>query len=130
MVDPKLHPDHNVFIKDVIPSLGPGADAGPAARLVRVQAAGVELAVPVGRDVDVVVCELGATEVEGLGVGEHFLEGGSVDFVRDREPVDGVVDRGVLDLEDAVGVGREVEAAGGGHRGGGYGVAYAVGVEI
>lgn len=112
VVDPKRDPNHQIGVLDLIPAVRPGTHAGPAARLVGVLAAGVELAVAVLGDVDVVVGELGAFVVEALRVGEHFLEGGGVDLVADGLAVDGVADGGVLDLEGSVDVVVDVDAAG------------------
>ena len=112
MVDAELDPDDDVLVFDIVLARGPGAHARAAAGLVGVPAAGVEFAVGVGGDVDVVVGELGALEVEAAGVGEHFLEGRGVDLVGDGFAVDGVADVGVLDLEGAVGVRVEVDAGG------------------
>ena len=115
MVDAERDPHHQIGIDDAIAASSPRAHARAAARLVRVLAAGVELAVAVAGDVEIVVSELGALVVEALRVGEEFLEGGGVDLVGDGEAVDGVADRGVLDLEGPVGVVVGVEAAGLGH---------------
>ncbi len=90
----------------------PSAHAGAAAGLVGVFPAGEELVVAVGGDVDVVVGELGALVVEGVGVGEHFLEGRHVDLVGDGLAVDGVAVGYVLDLVSAVGVVVDVETGG------------------
>lgn len=112
MVETEGDPDDQIGVLDVVPAVGPGAHAGAAARLVGVLAAGVELAVAVAGDVEVVVGELGAFVVEAVRVGEHFLEGGGVDLVADGLAVDGVADGGVLDLEGSVGVVVDVDAAG------------------
>lgn len=130
MLDAELDPDDDVVIDDVVLAVGPGADAGPAAGLVGVFAAGVEFAVAVGGEVEVVVGELGAFVVVGVFVGEHFLEVRGVDLVGDRLSVDGVEGGGVLDLEGAGRGGGQVEALGGGDDVVGDGVADAVGVEI
>lgn len=129
MINTELNEDDDVGVDGGIVAGGPGADTGAAARLVGVAAAGVELAVAVGGEIDVVVGELGAGVVEGLGVGEDFLEGRGGDLVGDWGAVDGVEDVGVGDFEDAVGVWGEVVAAGVGDGGVGGGVAGAVGVE-
>lgn len=130
MLQPELHPHDDILIHDRLLAVRPRAHARPAARLVRVLAAGVEFAVAVPRDVDVVVCELGALVVEGVRVGEHFLEGRGVDFIADGFAVDGVAGGLVEDLEAAARVVVSVEA--GGRRDGGFrdGVADAVGVEV
>lgn len=130
VLEPKLQPDDNVRVHDGLRAPGPRAHPGPAARLVRVLAPGVELAVAVAGDVDVVVGELGALVVEGGRVRDHFLEGRGVDAVADRFAVDGVAGGFVEDLEGAGGVGVGVEA--GGFPDGGFrdGVADAVRVEV
>ena len=125
----ELEPEDDVGVDDGVAAGGPGADPGPAARLVRVAAAGVELAVAVPGDVEVVVGELGALVVEGVRVGEHLLEAGDVDAVADGLAVDGVAGGRVEDLEGAGGVVVGVEAGGLGDGGLGDGVADAVGVE-
>ena len=130
MINPELDPEDNILVDDVVLAVRPGTHTGATARLVGVEAAGVELAVAVGGDVEVVVGELGALVVEGLRVGEDFLEGRGDDLVADGFVVDGVADGGVLDLEGAVGVGGEVEAGGVGDEGLGDGVAGAVRVPV
>ena len=110
VLQPKLQPHDDVLVQDGLPAVRPRAHPGPAAGLVRVPAAGVELAVVVSGDVDVVVGELGAFVVEGVGVGDHFLEGGGVDLVADGFAVDGVAGGFVEDLEGAGGVVVCVEA--------------------
>lgn len=112
MIDAKRDPNDHIRVLDIVAAVGPGAHAGAAARLVGVLAAGVELAVLVLGDVDVVVGELGALVVEAVRVGEHFLEGGGVDLVADGFAVDRVADGGVLDLEGSVEVVVGVDAAG------------------
>ena len=90
VLQPELQPEHNVGVDDGLPAVRPRAHPGAPARLVRVLAAGVELAVVVPGDVEVVVGEFGALVVEGGGVRDHFLEARRVDFVADGFPVDGV----------------------------------------
>ena len=102
MLEAKLDEEDEICIRDVVVAVRPRAHPVAAAGLVRVLAAGVEFAVAVPRDVEVVVGELGALVVEALAVGEEFLEGRGVYLVADGVAVDGVADRGVLDLEDAV----------------------------
>ena len=123
MVDSELHPEHDILVNDIVLPVRPRAHARPAARLVRVPAARVQLAVAVAGDVDIMVGELGAFEVETLWVGEDLLEGRSHDLVADGFVVDRVADGGVLDFEGAVGVWGEVEAGGVGDEGFGHGVA-------
>lgn len=130
VLEAELEPEHNVCIHDVVAAVGPRAHAGAAARLVGVLAAGVELAVAVAGDVEVVVCELGAAVVEGGGVGDEFLEGGQVELVADGVAVDGVPDGGVEDLEGAGRVEVCVEAGGAFDGRLRDGVAVAVGVEV
>lgn len=130
VLQPELHPQHNVRVHDGLPPVRPRAHAGAAAGLVRVLAAGVEFAVAVPGDVDVVVREFGALVVEGGRVRDHLLEGRGVDLVADGFAVDGVPGGFVEDLEGAGGVRVRVEAGGlldGGLR---DGVADAVGVEV
>ena len=64
MIDAKLDKE------DVLVTRGPGSHTGAAAGLVRVLSTGVEFAVAVLDDVNVVVGELGAFVVEGFLVGE------------------------------------------------------------
>ena len=123
MINPELHPEHDVLVNDVILPVRPSTHACAAAGLVRVPAARVQLAVAVAGDVDIMVGELGAFEVETLWVGEDLLEGRSHDLVADGFVVDRVADGGVLDFEGAVGVWGEVEAGGVGDEGFGHGVA-------
>lgn len=130
MLQTKLQPHHYILIHDGLLTVRPGAYPGPAAGLVRVFAAGVELAVAVFGDVEIVVGELGAFVVEGVGVGEHFLEGRGVDFVADSFAVDGVAGGLVEDFEGAAGVVVGVEAGRLFDRGFRDGVADAVGVEV
>ena len=130
MLQPELQPHHYILIHDGLPAVRPRAHPGPAAGLVRVLAAGVELAVAVFGDVDVVVGELGALVVEGVDVGEHFLEGRGVDLVANCFAVDGVAGGFVEDLEGAAGVGVCVEAGGLFDSGFRDDVADAVGVEV
>ena len=112
VVDPELHPHHDVGVEDAVVAACPAAHPRPAPRLIGVPAAGVELLVTVGGHVDAVVGELGAGGVEGGGGREEGLEGGGVDLVGDGFGVDGVEGVGVLDLEDAVRGGGEIEAGG------------------
>jgi hypothetical protein len=93
VVNAELDPDDDILVRNVVLPVRPRANTSPAARLVRVFAAGEELVVAVAGDVDVVVGELGALVVEGVLVCEHFLERWDVDLVRDRLAVDGVADR-------------------------------------
>lgn len=130
MLQSELQPHDYILVHDGLLAVRPGAHPGPAAGLVRVFAAGVELAVVVSGDVDVVVCELGAFVVEGVDVGEHFLEGRGVDSVADCFAVDGVAGGCVEDFEGAAGVGVGVEAGGFFDCGFRDGVADAVGVEV
>lgn len=111
MVDAELHPHDNVLVPDAVLAGGEAAHARAAARLVRVPPARVQLAVAVGGDVDVVVGELGALEVERARVREHLLERRRVDLVRHGLAVDGVAHRRVLDLEHPVRVRVQVEPA-------------------
>ena len=129
MLQPKLHKDHNVRVDDVVLACGPSSDPVPTAGLIGVAARGIELVVAVARDVEIVVRELGALEVEGVLVGEDLLKGRGVDPVADWFPVDGVSDGGVLDLEGAVEVIVEVQTRRLGHGGFLRVVADAVGVE-
>lgn len=129
VVDAELHEDDDVGVDGRVAAVRPAAHAGAAARLVGVEAAGVELAVAVRGQVDVVVGELGARVVEGLRVGQDLLEGRRHDLVGDGLVVDRVAHAGVDDLVDAVGVRVEVVAAGVGEGGFGDGVAGAVRVE-
>lgn len=108
MLQAELDEEDEVRVGDGVAAVGPGAHAVAAAGLVRVFAAGVELAVAVAGDVEVAVGEFGAFVVEAVGVGEEFLEGRGDDLVADGVAVDGVFDRGVLDLEGAVVVRVEV----------------------
>lgn len=130
VVDTKLDPDDNVIILHVILTISERTHTGTTARLVGVFSSGVELAVPVGCDVNVVVCELGTFVVERFLVREHLLEGRNVNFVGDGFSVDWVLDGGVLDLEGAVDVVVEIVAAGDGDRLGFNGVTDTVGVEV
>ena len=111
VVDAELDPDHNVLVLDLVFAVRPAPHAGPASRLVGVPAAGVQLAVPVARHVDVVVGELGAFEVEAVRVRQHLLERRRVDLVPDGLAVDGVFLLRVHDLERAVGIDVEIQAA-------------------
>ena len=129
VLQPELHVQHQILIDDVFIPPGPRAHAGAAAGLVGVFATGVELAIGVLGDVEVVVGELGAFVVVGVWVRENFLEGRRVDFVGDWLSVDGVADGGVLNFEDAVAVWVEVEARGGFDKGFLDGVADAVEVK-
>ena len=79
--------------------------------------------------VDVVVGELGAFEVVRVFVGEDFLEGRGVDFIGCCFAVDGVLEGGILDLEDAVCVYVKIVAARCRDRGFGHGVPCSVRVE-
>lgn len=135
MLHPELDPHHDVVAlairaRDGVLPIGPGAHALAAAGLVGVHAAGVELAVAVLGHVDVVVGELGALVVEGLGMGEHLLEGRGVDLVGDRFAVDGVEGIRVGDLEDAVGGRVDVETGGLGDGGFVDGIAHTMRVEV
>lgn len=130
VVDAELDPDDNVLVLDAVPAGRETSDPRASPRLVRVPASRVQLPVPVGGDVDVVVGELGPLEVERGRVGEHLLEGGRVDLVRHRLPVHRVAHLGVLDLEDPVGVGVQVQAAGGLDHGLGDAVGHPVGVPL
>lgn len=130
MLQSKLHPHDDVLIHDRLLAVRPRAHPGPAARLVRVPAAGVQFAIVVFCDVEVVVGELGAFVVEGVRVCEHFLEGRGVDFVADRFAVDGVAGGFVEDFEAAARVVVGVEAGRFGDGGFRDGVADAVGVEV
>ena len=112
MIDPERDPHHHIRIFDIVPAIRPRPHPRPPARLVRILAARVKLAVAVFGDVDIVVGELCALVMEAVGVGEHFLKGRGVDFVGDGFAVDGIEDGGVLDLERAVGVEVDVDAAG------------------
>ena len=102
VVDAKLHEQHDVSVDDVVVSGRPRPHAGAAARLVRVLAAGVQFAVPVGSDVDAVVGEFGTLEVEAVLVGKKGLEGRGHDLVCDRLAIDGVALGGILNLEQSV----------------------------
>ena len=102
MLQSELNVQHQIRVLDVFLAVGPGADAVAATGLVGVVAAGVGFAVVILGDVDVVVREFSALEVEARRVGEHLLERWSMDLVADRLAVDGVLNRGVLDFEDAV----------------------------
>ena len=126
----ELHPDDDVGVHDAVLAVRPRPDPLPAAGLVGVLPAGVQLAVAVSGDVDVVVGELGALVVEGVRVGEHFLEVWRVDLVRDRFAVDGVDGVRVGDLVGQVGGLVEVQAAGVGDLALADGVAHAVRVEV
>ena len=55
-------------------------------------------------DVDVVVSELGAFMVEGIGIRDHFLEIRGVDFIADCFAIDGISGGFVKDFEGAGGV--------------------------
>lgn len=79
----ELDVDDDVVVEDVFVAGGPGSHACAAAGLVCVLASGVEFAVDVFDDVDVMVCEFGAFVVVAVCVGEHVLEWWSVDFVAD-----------------------------------------------
>jgi len=76
--------------------------------LVGVFAAGIEFAVGVFGDVEVVVGEFSALVVVAVWVCDHFLEGRGMDFVGDWFPIDRVADGGVLDFENAIDVRVEV----------------------
>lgn len=130
VLEAELEPEDNVRVDDVVAAVGPRAHARAAARLVGVLAAGVELAVAVARDVEVVVRELGAAVVERGRVGDELLEAGQVELVADGLAVDGVPGRGVEDLEGAGRVEVCVEAGGGFDGRLGDGVAVAVRVEV
>ena len=130
VLEPELEPEDDVGVDDGLAAVRPRAHPGAAARLVRVPAAGVELAVAVPGDVDVVVGELGALVVEGARVRHHLLEGRGVDLVADGLAVDGVPGGLVEDLEGAGRGGVGVQAGRLGDRGFRDGVADAVGVEV
>lgn len=68
--------------------------------------------------------------MEAVGVGDDFLEGGSVNLVADGLSVDGIPDRSVLDLEDPVVIGVEVQPAGLFDQDFIDGIAHAVRIEI
>ena len=130
VLEAELEPEDDVGVGDGVAAGGPGAHAGAAARLVRVLAAGVELAVAVPGHVEGVVGELGALVVEGVRVGDHLLEGRGVDLVAYGLAVDRVAGGLVEDLEGARRVRVGVQAGGFGHGGLGDGVADAVRVEV
>lgn len=130
VVDAELDVYDQVLVDDVVFAVSPAAHTGTAARLVCVFAAGVEFAVAVLDGVDVAVGEFDTLVVEGVLVGDTFLEWRSVDFVGDGLVVDGVADVDVLNFEGAVGVGVEVVAAGLRDEGFFGVVACAVGVEV
>jgi hypothetical protein len=102
MVDPELNPYDNILVVHLVFAISPRAYTSTATRLVRVPAASVELAVGVTCDVDGMVGEFGALEVEGVRMREDGLEGRSVDFVSGGLAVDGVAGRGGKNFEDAV----------------------------
>jgi len=130
MVDAELDPNDDVVVENIILAISPRAHTGAAAGLVGVLPAGVEFTVTVGGDVDVVVGKFGPLVVVGVWVSQHLLEGRSHDLVRDWLAVDGILDFGVLDLEDAVAVRIEIVATCGSHRRLSHYVAYAMGVEV
>ena len=126
----KLHPHDDILVHNGLLAIRPRAHAGAAARLIRVLAAGVEFAVMVFRDIDIVVGEFRAFMVERVGVGEHFLKAWGVDFIADGFAVDGVAGGFVEDFEGAGGVIICIQAGGLWHGGLQDGVANTVGVEI
>ena len=130
VLQPKLQPQHDILVDDLVLAVRPRPHTSPAARLVRVFAAGVQLAVAVPGHVEIVVGELGALVVEGVGVSDHFLEAGEMDLVADRFAVDGVAGGVVENLEGAGRV--EIGIQAGGVRDGGLldGIANPVGVEL
>lgn len=136
VVDAELHKEQNVRVQSRLRAVGPAAHAGATARLVGVQTTGEEVLSDrrqrcvVLDEVDIAVGKLGASVVEGLLVGDHLLEIGRHDLVGDGQPVDGVADGGVLDLEDTVVGGVEVKSTAGCYRRLSGVVAVAVRVEV
>ena len=103
MLKTKLYPDDDVIIDDILFAVGPRTNACAATRLVGVLATRVQLVVVILGDVDVVISELGTFVVEGAGMGDHLLEGWSMDFVGYCLVVDGIPRIVVLDLVGPVG---------------------------
>ena len=112
MLQPKLHPHNHILVHHVILAVRPRAHPLPAAGLIRVFPACVQLAVAVSGDVEIVVGELGALVVEGFRVRDHFLEIGRLDLVRDCLAINWVQRVRVADLVGAVGGGVQVQACG------------------
>ena len=130
MLQPKLHINHQIGVDDVFVPARPRAHALTAARLIRILPAGVELAIGVFGDVQIVIRKLGALVVVAFRIRNHFLERRRMDLVSDWLPIDRVAHGSVLDLKDAVGVGIKVEACRSLNERFLDGVAHTVGVEV
>lgn len=111
MSKPEHAPEHNVFVFHIVLARGRVAyTANLVAALQRVAAAGVQLVVHVLGDPEVVSGKVRAVGLDGAGRGEKQLRRGRRDLVSNGLAADGVLLVPVLDLEDAVRKGCEVQA--------------------
>ena len=108
MLQSKLHIHDQIGVDNILVAVGPGADTGAAARLVGIFATSIEFAVSILGDIEIMISKFRALVVVAVGVGDHFLESGHVDLVRDGLSIDWVAYGGVLDFEDAIDVRVEI----------------------
>src|ERR1700733_1789150 len=110
MINTKLYPDDDIFVFDVVFATSPCSDACAATGLICIPAACIKFSVSVSGNVDIVVGELSALEVEAVGASEDLLEWWHVNLICNWLAIDRIVDRRVLDLEGAVRIDVKVEA--------------------
>lgn len=102
MIDSKLDKYDQILIDNRIFPIRPRSHACAAAALIGIFSSGVQFVVTVRDGVNVMITKFGTLVIEGVFIGQNFLERGRVDFVGDGFTIDGVAFVDVLDFESAI----------------------------